>query len=432
MSDLSIEPTGPLSVSPASGERPAGAPMAAGSASLPRSVLIVMPRWVRDGGVGAHLMRSAQALAESGVRVSALVGRVESDERFAGVALHHSPMLYKTDAMAPRFDEALADEPEVVHLNQLEDPDVLAYLRRRAAVVVSAHGYLACASGVHYFRAGEACGRAHGPGCVPNLLLRGCAHRWNVTHYPSDFRRAGRELQVLHEADGAIAYSHAMDAHLRAAGVERRCIVPYFPTLDAATASAGVQGRRILFAGRLVPSKGVETLLRAVKGLDAELVVCGEGVHAPRLRSLAARLGISGRVEFRGWLETEELAREFAEAAVVAVPSLWPEPFGLVGIEGFAAGRPAVGSATGGIPEWLEHGVSGLTVPAGKARALADGLGQLLDDEPRRRAMGEAGREIVASRYSLATHLTAIGAAYGAARARWEAEPRGTVTSTAG
>ncbi len=406
--------------SPSAGASPHVPAAAQRSTSMPRSVLIVMPRWARDGGVGAHLMRSAAALAEAGVRVSVLVARVESDERFAGVELHHSPMLYKTDAMAARFDQALADEPEVVHLNQLEDPDVLAYLRQQAAVVVSAHGYLACASGVHYFRAGEGCRRAHGPGCVGNLLLRGCAHRWNVTSYPADLRRAGRELQVLHEADAAIAYSHAMDAHLSAAGVERRRVVPYFPTLEAAGGAGGERRRRILFAGRLVPSKGGETLLRAIANLDAELVVCGEGVQAPKLRALAGRLGITRRVDFRGWLGPEELAREFAQAAVVAVPSLWPEPFGLVGIEGFAAGRPAVGSATGGIPEWLEHGVSGLTVPAGRVGPLADALGGLLDDEPRRRTMGEAGRQTVATRYSLASHVAAVGDAYAAARARWE------------
>jgi len=410
-----------------------GEPPVARGQPAPRSVLIVMPRWVRDGGVGAHLMRSAAALARTGVKVSVLVGRVESDERFPGVELHHSPMLYKTDAMAPRFDEALAGEPEVVHLNQLDDLDVLAYLRRRAAVLVSAHGYLSCASGEHYFRAGDGCRRAHGPGCVPNLLLRGCAHRWNVTSYPADLRRAGHATRVLREADAAIAYSHAMDAHLRAAGVARRHVVPYFPTLDPAPSGGGSR-RRVLFAGRLVPSKGGETLLRAIAKLDAELVVCGDGVQARRLRSLADKLGISGRVDFRGWLGPAELAREFAEAAVVAVPSLWPEPFGLVGIEGFAASRPAVGRATGGIPEWLEHGVSGFTVPAGKPRPLADALGQLLDDEALRRAMGEAGRESVAARYSPASHLAAVGAAYAAARAHWEAAAPagGAVRSTSG
>ena len=386
--------------------------------SEPRSVLIVMPRWVRDGGVGAHLMRSAAALAGAGVKVSVLVARVETDERFEGVEVHHSPMLYKTDAMEPRFERALADEPEVVHLNQLEDPDVLSYLRRHAAVAVSAHGYLACASGVHYFRPGEACPRAHGPGCIPNLLLRGCAHRWNVSTYPADYRQAGRALHVLREADVAIGYSRAMDAHLLAAGIARRRIVPYFPTLDPAEAG-DERRRRIVFAGRLVRSKGGATLLRALAGLDAELVVCGDGVEGPKLKALAEKLGIADRVAFRGWLAPEELAREFADASVVAVPSLWPEPFGLVGIEGFEAGRPAVGSATGGIPEWLEDGVSGLTVPAGEVPALADALGELLDDEPRRRAMGEAGRRTVAERYSAASHLQALLSAYHDARTHW-------------
>ena len=61
------------------------------------------------------------------------------------------------------------------------------------------------------------------------------------------------------------------------------------------------------------------------------------------MRRLARRLRVDERVRFRGWLAPEELAREFADASVVVIPSLWPEPFGLVGIEGFAAGRPAVG-----------------------------------------------------------------------------------------
>ncbi len=82
--------------------------MSSSEAVTPRSVLIVMPRWVRDGGVGAHLMRSAAALAGEGVRVSVLVARIETEERVEGVELLHSPRLYKTDAMDERFGEALA------------------------------------------------------------------------------------------------------------------------------------------------------------------------------------------------------------------------------------------------------------------------------------------------------------------------------------
>jgi glycosyltransferase involved in cell wall biosynthesis len=391
------------------------------SSDPPRSVLIVMPRWVRDGGVGAHLMRSAEALAAAGVRVDVLVARIETEERVEGVELHHGPLLYKTDEMEPRFGLALERAPDVIHLNQLDDPDVVAFLRRHGAVAISAHGYLACASGLHYFRPGNACGRAHGPGCVPNLLLRGCAHRWDVSDYPGDYRQAGRATRALQTADIAIGYSHAMDRHLHRAGIERRRVVPYFPTLDLPEDGAEA-GRRIVFAGRMVPAKGGATLLRALRLVDAELVVCGDGVQLPKLRALAEDLGIADRVAFRGWLAPDELAREFTQAAVVAVPSLWPEPFGLVGIEGFAAGRPAVGSATGGIPEWLEDGVSGLTTPAGDVAALAAALGELLDDPERRAQMGRAGRAAVAERYSRERHLAAVLGAYGDARARWAGE----------
>ncbi len=388
-------------------------------AEAPRSLLIVMPRWVRDGGVGAHMMRSAAELARAGTRVEVLVARVETEERIEGVEVIHSPLLYKTEAMEPRFGEALAREPEVIHLNQLDDPAVVEFLRGHAPVVLSSHGYLACASSVHYFRAGHGCERAHGPGCVPNLLLRGCAHRWNVTTLPADYRKAGRDLHALRAADMTIGYSHTMDRHLRAAGVSRRRVVPYFPTLDPLPGD-GEQSRRVVFAGRLHASKGAATLLEAARELDAELRICGDGVELPRLEELAARLGIAERVSFRGWLAPEGLAREFADAALVAVPSHWPEPFGLVGIEGFATGRPAVGSATGGIPEWLDDGVSGLTVPAGDAAKLAGALGELLGDPVRRHAMGEAGRATVAARYSRAAHLDAVSDAYATARASWE------------
>ncbi len=110
----------------------------------------------------------------------------------------------------------------------------------------------------------------------------------------------------------------------------------------------------------------------------------------------------------------------------MAMPSLWPEPFGLVGIEGFAARRPAVASAVGGIPEWLEHGRSGLTVPAGDAAALAGALRELLDDPERRRTMGANGEATVAERYSRRAHLDALLTAYGDAREHWLSERPGT------
>jgi glycosyltransferase involved in cell wall biosynthesis len=133
---------------------------------------------------------------------------------------------------------------------------------------------------------------------------------------------------------------------------------------------------------------------------------------------------VEQRVSFMGWLSADQLAEEFASSAIVVVPSLWPEPFGLVGIEALAAGRPVVASATGGITDWLDHGVSGLCVAPGDSHALAGALNELLADPARRRAMGDAGREAVKARFSPQRHVAALLEAYDSARTTWSAEQR--------
>jgi glycosyltransferase involved in cell wall biosynthesis len=428
------------------------------------TVLLGTPLWGRDGGVAAHVQASARLLAERGARVSVLAARADPSASVAGVTVHVSPRLFDRAARVDqRLGGALACAPDVVHLHQLDDPDLVAALRREAPVLVSAHAYTACASGLHYFRPGRECTRAHGPGCAVNMALRGCAHVRNPRPLPGAYRRAGRWLQALRAADLAVAYSGAVERHLAANGVARRTLVPLFATtpapvavqayandgpmpqgarvgsacgndteqLSTADGRESASGRpRVLFAGRIVKPKGLAVLIRAARELDAEIVVCGDGMQAEAMRQLARRLGVEDRVHFQGWLHDRALARELARAAVVAVPSLWPEPFGLVGIEALAAGRPVVASATGGVEEWLRDGVTGLAVAPGNAKQLARALRELLADPRRRQAMGVAGQRLVAERFSPGRHADALGEAYEIARASWHGgDGRSTASS---
>ncbi len=389
----------------------------------PGSVLLVAPSWTRDGGVEAHVKASAVALAGSGLRVSVLAARVESDAQTEGVSVYHSPSLF--DRSAPpqeRVGEALESRPEVVHLHQVYAPELIDFLRARAPAVLSAHSYGACPSGVYYFRPGQECTRARGVGCVPRMLVRGCLHARDPRELPGKYARAGRAVEAFRRADLAVSYSSVVDRHLAANGVARRAIVPLFTTMMPRTGSGHADRRRVVFAGRVVAPKGVEVLVRAAGEVDAEFVICGDGRELPALRSLARRLGVERRVVFRGWLPAAELAQELADASVVALPSLWPEPFGLVGIEALAAGRPVVASDTGGVSDWLQDGVSGLLVAPGDARALAQALNELLADPVRQRTMGAAGRETVAARFSRERHVQGLVAAYAAAGATWRAE----------
>jgi glycosyltransferase involved in cell wall biosynthesis len=399
----------------------------------PRSVLLGVPRWTRDGGVSAHVQTSAAALARHGLDVRVIAARVESADEIPGVRLYRCPELFKDDVpMAQRIGEALAFGPDVIHLHQVDRPDVVQAMRETAPVVISAHVYSACTSGVYYFRPGEECTRAHGPGCVFNLIARGCAHTRNLKPLPTRYRNASRRVDALRRADLVVSYSSAVDRHLAANGLTRRQIVPFPATIEAKRGSGHATRRRVVFAGRIVRQKGVAVLIRAAREVDGEFVICGDGRQLEEMRELAREMGVQDRVRFRGWLSSEQLAEEFANASIVVVPSLWPEPFGLVGIEALAAGRPVIASATGGIEDWLDDGVSGICVKPGSVEQLARALNELLADPARQQAMGLAGKRAVGERFSPEGHVAAMLDAYARARASWGAGASLTISSQAG
>ncbi len=386
----------------------------------PSSVLLGTPLWGRNGGVAAHVQASARLLAERGLRVTVVAAKVDPDLHVPGVTVHRSTELFRAHApIDVRLGTAASSRPDVVHLHQLDDPDVVAALRLKAPVVVSAHGYTACTAGVHHFRPGQECARPHGPGCVPNLALRGCAHVRNPRPLPASYRQTTRALDALRGADLAVAYSNAVERHLAVNGVTRRAVIPLFATLAPHPPCESHPTRRVVFAGRVVKPKGLGVLIHAIRAVDAELVVCGDGMQLTAMRKLARRVGVEQRVRFQGWLDAERLARELAEASVVAIPSLWPEPFGLVGIEALAAGRPVVASFTGGIPDWLQDGVTGVGVRPGDVQGLARALDKLLADPARQNEIGMAGSKMVAARFSPERHVEALLEAYRAARASW-------------
>jgi glycosyltransferase involved in cell wall biosynthesis len=387
----------------------------------PSSVLLVTQFWGRDGGVAAHVKASAALLARNGVHVQVLAAGVEPHRQTPGVAVHHRPELFTANApMGTRLGEAITPDPEVIHFHRRADAAIVDRLRRIAPVVFSAHGYAACTSGVHFFAPGQECTRAHGPGCAVNLAVRGCAHTRRLQSFPAKYKQVAQGLQGLRRADLVLAYSSAIDRHLSTNGLTRRKVIPLFTTMAAKTGSGHATRRRVVFAGRIAGPKGPAVLIHAARDVDAEFVFCGEGRQLAKLRELALRLGVERRVHFKGWLDAEQLAEELANASILVMPSRWPEPFGLVGIEALAAGRPVIASATGGIVDWLEDGVTGLRVRAGDAPDLARALNELLADPERQRIMGAAGREMVAARFSPERHVAALLESYRAARSTWQ------------
>jgi glycosyltransferase involved in cell wall biosynthesis len=176
--------------------------------------------------------------------------------------------------------------------------------------------------------------------------------------------------------------------------------------------------RRLLFVGLLVPRKGVHVLLDALSDprlpADLTLRVAGDGPEAGALAAQAERLGLGGRVEFLGF-RTDVPALLAAADAFVLPSALEQQP--LVLIEALGAGLPCLATDVGGVADLL--GPDGVTVPAGSARALADGLVRLLGADARE--VGERSALRARERFTIAhcadTHLALYRSLTGAPRA---------------
>ncbi len=157
-------------------------------------------------------------------------------------------------------------------------------------------------------------------------------------------------------------------------------------------------GPLMVFACRqLFPRKGIRFLIEAAAKLtprfpELRVVVAGDGFERPELIKLAETLGIGERVTFLGWVPNSDLPPYYRAAAISVIPSL-EEGFGIPAAEAMGCETPVVASDAGGLPEVVEHGVTGLIVPRGDSNALADAMGSLLADPARRAEMGRAGRE---------------------------------------
>jgi alpha-maltose-1-phosphate synthase len=156
----------------------------------------------------------------------------------------------------------------------------------------------------------------------------------------------------------------------------------------------------VIFVGRITRQKGLPVLLRAASGLvpQAQLVLCAGAADTPELLAEVTELVDGLRTSRSGvlWipemLPKPEVIQLLTHATVFACPSVY-EPLGIVNLEAMACGTAVVGSRTGGIPEVVTDGETGLLVPPEDPQALAGALNALLRDPDRARAMGQAGRK---------------------------------------
>ncbi|MFJ8204456.1 glycosyltransferase family 4 protein [Micromonospora chalcea] len=202
-------------------------------------------------------------------------------------------------------------------------------------------------------------------------------------------------------------------------GVEpHRWRVPASAVAAARTRFAA-DGPLVTFAGRLVYEKGVQHLLAGLPRLrdrhpGLRAVIVGDGPYRADLEAEVHRLGLGGTVSMPGFLGGADLPAVMAASDCFAVPSIY-EPFGMVALEGAAAGAPLAVARTGGLAEIVEPGVTGMTFAPHDPDGLVEAVHALLSDRDRARVLARRARAMVHERYGWAAIASRTAAAYAAA-----------------
>ncbi len=277
-------------------------------------------------------------------------------------------------------------------------PGLLAAIRRSAADLVHIH--------------------TPNPGAALAFLMSGHNGRLVITHHADTLgRRALRMLsdpfvhRLMQHADRiTVSSARYLESSEELAPFRNKCrVVPH--GIDAQRAACTdrmtVQqlhrqfGERLILAvGRLVPYKGFDILIRAMKHIDAQLLLIGTGPQRDALAGLAESEGVARKIVMLG--RVEDIGPYFAAASLFVLPSVTrAEALGLVQLEAMAAGLPVINTdIDSGVPEVCIDGETGITVPPRDVAALSEAMSLLLDRKDLREQLGQAARARVNAEYT--------------------------------
>jgi glycosyltransferase involved in cell wall biosynthesis len=389
----------------------AGAKRLGHAGGMERFLDIVLRALAARGTTVHVLARDAGGDAPDGVTVQRVAWADEHDEPDA--AAH---------AEAERALRAFAPDAAVAH--NVMDAGIVEALRAAPRLAYHVHDHRPfCPEGDRVFpRSGRICTRPLGFACAANALLEGCGYGPRPRTLAL-IRRRERLRDAIAASDTVVVASKYVGERAARSGVphERITEIP-LPLPDEAYAVGSVRDDgssptprvpTIAFAGRVVPQKGLDSLVRAVARIaPAQRPVVrafGAGPALDGVRRLAAELGVG--LDAPGAVAPDAVRAGFDDAALVALPSRWAEPFGYAGIEAFARARTVVAYDVGGVRAWLDDGANGVAVAPGDERALADALAALLADDARRARLSLHARAD-AERFRAAPIVDALLSAY--------------------
>lgn len=311
--------------------------------------------------------------------------------------------------------------PDIIHIHNIHSPAVMKICSEFAPSVRTVHDHnFTCPSMNRMWATGGICDRPAGMACIDKLPDGGCMvlGRRPLTMLPR-LKTVLNGLRASKRLSKILVASRFMGDELANNGVarDRVRVIPLYVDFPDDVEPAGEDGPvRILWAGRMVvPDKGPDIFLDVISrvGGDFKAVMAGAGPAEDFVRRKASDLELTDRVEFIGNVDSKRMDEEYRRCHMVAFTSVWPEPFGYVGVEAAGYARPVVAFDVGAVGEWLVDGEGGHIVTRGHSGAMALWINRLMKDAALRRGMGRKNREHAAAIFTRENHLEELMSVYG-------------------
>jgi glycosyltransferase involved in cell wall biosynthesis len=323
--------------------------------------------------------------------------------------------------------------PDIIYSHNVASVELERELLKIAPAVFFAHDYYrTCISGSKAFRQpiAEPCHRRFGWQCLLHFYPRRCGGL-NPVKMLNLYRTQASRLELLQEYRALITHSEYMQAEYIRHGVpaERVFCIPFcveplrsHAAQDAPNVRKGIPETnaawRLVFAGRMDNVKGGLLLLDALPLVQSatcrslQVIFAGDGPQRTIWEAAAAGLNRSARnirIEFAGWLAESELRALFRASDLLIVPSVWPEPFGMVGVQAAQEGLPAAAFDVGGITKWLTDGVTGHLAPGDPptAEGLARAIVKCFSDDEHYVNLCRSAAEM-AHRFTVQAHVAEL------------------------
>ena len=256
-----------------------------------------------------------------------------------------------------------------------------------------------------------------------NCFIKRCCSRNNKGGTNLDLRSNLLKIwekMATRNLDKIIAGSRYMYSELMRNGFSERKVVinPLYTEKTDISSTCGKPSdeKTILWIGRFnhplaIEQKGFTQMINALKYLKGngwKTVVVGEGEYIESVKKQVKDSGLANKVDFAGGLSSEEIDTYYQKSTMVVMTPMYPESFGLIGIEAMAFGKPVVAFDTGGVREWLKHEETGFLVERGDIRELARRMVQLLENPALALSLGKKGMGMVNKKFRKKDHMETL------------------------